>query len=144
MKNKQHQVVASIDVGTNFIRMMIAQITPEQKIIPLEDLYKPTRIGRDTFSHGRIEVDSIYETCETLQGFANTMKDYRVKQYQAVATSGMREAQNCEYVLELIRLKTGLKIRQINTAEERFFLYKAPAQQPAQCPADAARRLYHR
>jgi exopolyphosphatase/guanosine-5'-triphosphate,3'-diphosphate pyrophosphatase len=53
------------------------------------------------------------------------MKEYRVKTYCAVSTSGIREAENRDYVLEQIRLFTGLNVRVINNAEERFFMYKA-------------------
>ena len=62
-------------------------------------------IGRDAFTRKRIELESIRETCHTLQGFKQLMDDYRVKHYRAVATSGLREAENKEYVLEEYRLQ---------------------------------------
>lgn len=69
MCKEKHEVMAAIDVGSNSLRMMIAQVTSEGEIIPLEDLYMPTYIGRDTFSFGRIQLESIHDTCETLKGF---------------------------------------------------------------------------
>ena len=53
------------------------------------------------------------------------MKDYGVKSYWAVSTSGIREAENREYVLEQIRSKTGILIEVINNSQERFLFFKA-------------------
>jgi exopolyphosphatase/guanosine-5'-triphosphate,3'-diphosphate pyrophosphatase len=125
MKKPRHETVAAIDVGSNFSRMMVAEITAEGKILPLEDVWKPTQIGRDTFATGEIEIQSMHTLCETLKGFQMLMKDYRVKHYHAVATSGIREAQNREYVLDQIRVRTGLNVSIINNAEERFYEFKA-------------------
>jgi exopolyphosphatase/guanosine-5'-triphosphate,3'-diphosphate pyrophosphatase len=118
-------IMAAIDVGSNSLRMIIAQVTSDGQVIPLEDLYKPTQIGKDTFSFGRIQVQSIHDTCETLKGFNRLMQDYKLKKYRAVSTSGIREAQNREYVLEQIRIKSGLEVEVINNAQERFLMYKA-------------------
>ncbi|MBC2582861.1 HD domain-containing protein [Clostridium sp. DJ247] len=119
------EVVSVIDVGSNFIRMIIAQIMQNGEITTIEELNKSSNIGRDTFSYGKVNPEAIYETCETLSGFAKIMNDYKVKKYKAVSTSGIREADNRDYVLEQIRLKTGLSVETINSAQERFYMYKA-------------------
>ncbi|NLN88131.1 MAG: hypothetical protein GX133_11130 [Syntrophomonadaceae bacterium] len=125
MKKASRQTAAAIDVGTNFVSMMIAEITPEGMVSPLEDVWKPTQIGRDTFSTGKIELSSTQELSKTLKSFVRLMKDYRVKHYQAVATTGIREAQNREYVLDQISLRTGLKVEVINNLQERFYEFKS-------------------
>jgi len=125
MNKGKIDTVAAIDVGSNTIRMAIAQISPEGEITILEDLRKPTDIGRDTFAFGRIQVESIHDACDLLKGFSRLMQDYHVKIYRAVCTSGIREAENREYVLDQIRLKTGLEPEVINNAQERFLMYKA-------------------
>jgi len=125
MSKSRIDTVAAIDLGTNSIRMMIAQITPSGEILQLEDVWHPTHIGKDTFAYGRIQVETIHDTCDILKGFSKLMHDYRVKHYRAVCTSGMREAENREYVLEQIRVRTGLVIEVINNAQERFLMYKA-------------------
>ncbi|MDQ2086854.1 HD domain-containing protein [Herbivorax sp. ANBcel31] len=125
MEKEKYEVMAAIDVGSNSLRMMIAQVTSEGEIIPLEDLYMPTHIGKDTFSYGRIQVESIHDTCDTLKGFLKIIKDYKLKNYRAVSTSGIREAENREYVLEQIKNRTGLEVEVINNAQERFLMSKA-------------------
>jgi len=121
---KIFEVVASIDIGSNYLRLIIAQINIDGSINVLEELVKTTNIGKDTFSKGRIAVSTIRETCETLKGFTILMKEYKVKNYKAVATSGIREAENREYIIEQIRLASGMRVKIINSAEERFYIYK--------------------
>ena len=125
MGGTNFKVVAAIDVGSNILRLTIAQIDREGKITPLEELRKITHIGRDTFSFGKIDVETIHDTCNSLRNFTKLMEDYHVEHYRAVATSGIREALNCAYMLEQIRLRTGLEVEVINNSEERLITYKA-------------------
>lgn len=126
MKNiKQNQTVAVIDVGSNYLRMMAADIDNTGSIKILEDAIKPTKIGKDTFSNGRISVETIHKTCEDIKGFSQIMKDYRIKHYKAVSTSGIREASNKQYILQQIKLRTGIHVNIINTSQERFYIMKA-------------------
>ncbi|WP_010251332.1 Ppx/GppA phosphatase family protein [Acetivibrio cellulolyticus] len=125
MDRGKYKVMAAIDVGSNALRMMIAQVKPDGEVIPMEDLYQPTNMGKDTFAFGRIQVQSIHDTCDILKGFYRLMQDYKIKDYRAVTTSGIREAENREYVLEQIRIRSGLEVEIINNAQERFLMYKA-------------------
>ncbi|MBU3189673.1 HD domain-containing protein [Clostridium bowmanii] len=126
MNNKgDFKIVAAIDVGSNYLKMTIGEINTQGEVKILEDVVKPTKIGKDTFSKARISVKTIHETCDDLKGFVRLMKDYKIKFYKAVATSGIREAENKQYVLEQIRLRTGLNIESINIAQEQFFMLKA-------------------
>lgn len=120
-----NEAIAAIDIGSNFLKMCIAEITPDGNINILEDVMKSTNIGRDTFSTKRITPETIRTTCADLKNFLQLMKDYKVKHFNAVATSGIREAENKQYILEQIRLRTGIKVISINTAEERYYITKA-------------------
>ncbi|WP_333861776.1 Ppx/GppA phosphatase family protein [Clostridium sp.] len=125
MVENLNELIAVIDVGSNYLRMSIAQVDKKVNIKVLENVIKPTQNGRDTFISGRISINTIHETCATLKGFVNLMKDYNVKYYKAVSTSGIREAENKQYVLEKIRLRVGIDVQAITAAEERFFMLKA-------------------
>ncbi|MBZ9685435.1 HD domain-containing protein [Clostridium estertheticum] len=122
---KAWEIIAAIDVGANYLKMTIGEINTDGEVIILEDVVKPTNIGKDTFSKERISVETIHKTCEDLKGFVKLMTDYKIKSYKVVATSGIRDAENKQYVLEQIRLRTGLNIEAINIAEEQFFMLKA-------------------
>jgi exopolyphosphatase/guanosine-5'-triphosphate,3'-diphosphate pyrophosphatase len=120
-----YSVVAAIDVGTNNLRMTIVQVNEEGEIIVLEDLKKPTTIGNDTFTIGRIMIPTMHDIVKILKGFRLKLKEYKVKSYKAVATSAFREAENREYVLEHIHINTGFDIEVINNSQERYYMYQA-------------------
>lgn len=125
MALQKDEIVAAIDVGSNALRMQIAEIKGNGKTHILEDVRKAVTIGKDTFTYGKVRINTIYEVCEILSGFLKLIKEYRIKTYRAVTTSGVREAANRDYVLDQIHQKTGLTIEIINNAEERFLTYKA-------------------
>lgn len=125
MKKRNSEVVAAVIVGSDFLRMNIAQLFPDGTLTILEDASLPNNIGKDTYAKGRISPKTIKETCSGLKGFSKLMKDYGVKVYRAVGTSGLREADNRDYIIEQIRLVAGLEIEIINNVQERFLIYKA-------------------
>ncbi|MFL0248909.1 HD domain-containing protein [Clostridium neuense] len=122
---QSNENVAAIDIGANFVRMTIAVIKQNGDVEIVDNLQKNTNIGKDTFNFKRIKPESVKEICSILKGFFYIMKDYSIKSYIAVSTSGIRDAENKEYVIEQIRIKTGLKVKIINNAEERFLMLKA-------------------
>lgn len=124
MKNKI-KTVSSIDVGSYNIRMVVAEINRQGEVTILEELRNHTNIGKDTFSDGKVNVDTIHQTCNILKKFAKVMKEYGVKHYRAVSTSGIREADNRSYIIDQIRMRTGLEVEIINNSEERFLTFKA-------------------
>lgn len=116
MKKLKLTKLAAIDIGSNAIRLLIANTyienkNPTYKKISLIRL--PIRLGNDVFSKGKISKNKIKNLIESLEAFKCIMKIHEVSKYIAVATSAMREAQNAKQTLEKIYRKTKLKIRVI-------------------------------
>ena len=116
MKKLKLTKLAAIDIGSNAIRLLIANTyienkNPTYKKISLIRL--PIRLGNDVFSKGKISKNKIKKLIESLEAFKCIMKIHEVSKYIAVATSAMREAQNAKQTLEKIYIKTKLKIRVI-------------------------------
>src|SRR5580693_7242569 len=89
--------VAVIDIGASAIRMRIAEIGPNGEVRNLDSLQQPLRLGKDTFSTGRIQDFTIEDCIKVLLGFRQVMAEYGVTrddQIRAVATSAVREAEN--------------------------------------------------
>jgi len=53
------------------------------------------------------------------------MDEYKVQNYRAVGTSAMREASNGRSVVELVKMRTGLKLEIIEDTIEKFLTYKS-------------------
>ncbi|WP_460167466.1 Ppx/GppA phosphatase family protein [Thermostilla marina] len=111
-------VVAAIDIGSNAIRMMIAQVVAQGQLDVLERVHRPVRMGRDTFRTGRIGARSMRAAVDILRDYQQMMNVYGVQRVRAVATSALREASNADNVLDRIFLACRFNVEVISIAEE--------------------------
>jgi exopolyphosphatase/guanosine-5'-triphosphate,3'-diphosphate pyrophosphatase len=110
--------VAAIDLGTNSLRMVIAEILPDGRIEVLERLQRAARLGQDTFRRGRLGGQSMRAALNVLKDFAQVLRVYNVTRVRAVATSAVREADNADTFLDRAFLAAGLHIEVIDPSEE--------------------------
>ena len=119
---------AAIDIGTNTIRMLIAQVNGDGKIQPLDALQQDVHMGHDTFTKGYIGNDKI-ETCiKAIKNFLKILKQYQITQddqIRAVATSSVREASNRNDFLDRVYIATGINIHIAEEAEVNRYTYMA-------------------
>lgn len=125
MTKKDYELVAAINLGSGYIDMSIVQIKKGGQVELIEKLSHPTDLGGDSFSQGRVGLDTMRECCRVLKDYKKIMNTYGVKRYKAISTSGMREAENREYLIDQIKSKTGLDVKIISVAEERYYIYRA-------------------
>jgi len=126
---KKIPVAAVIDIGSNEIRLHIAQgVKPDEKesktINYLEILSYPLSLGRDTFHAGKLSFDKVDKACEVIKNFLHVAKGYGVRNVRTVAGSAMREAENAEYILDQIKIKTGVSVHVMDDLEEKRHIYK--------------------
>jgi len=119
------KVVAAIDVGSHALRMKIGELNKSGKFKELENIRKIAVLGHDTFTKGKLSFESVDHVCDLLKLFKKSFDDYGVEHYEAMATSAIREASNRDYIVDQIRLKTGLEIDVISNSQEQFLTHKA-------------------
>ncbi len=112
---------AAIDVGSHEIRLYIAENTASEAPRVIEKVRRTLPLGSDTYSTGHISQPLVKECVSILQGFAARLQEYHVQDTVAVATSAFREASNCYRVVDQISRETGLSIRVLSNAEEKFY-----------------------
>lgn len=118
---------AAIDVGSFELELGIFEISDSAGIRSIDHVRHVIAIGKDTFNDGKISYGLVEEMCDVLTDFVRIMKEYRVQDYRAFATTAMREAHNSQIVLDQIRVRTGLEVRIISNSEHRFISFKAVA-----------------
>lgn len=132
------RLVAVIDIGATAIRMDIAEVREHAAVRLLEPLQQPVRLGKDTFSRGRIEQDTIRECIEILRHYRRLLEEYGVTQpgqIRAVATSSVREAANRDVFLDRIYNATQLNVQAIDEIEESRLTFLAAQDVLAGLPA---------
>lgn len=115
---------AAIDLGSNYIKLKIVQYV-SKNIYALENITKPINIGEGVYHLGYIEHERVKEITAILSSFKRIMDGYEVYNYKAVATSAFRIAQNGRNVIEVILMKTGIKIDIVEDTIEKHLTYKS-------------------
>ena len=113
---------AAVDIGSNAIRLLVANVIEEENKEPQfkkSSLVRvPIRLGADSFVIGKISDNNIERMIDAMEAFKLLMKVNGVERYKACATSAMREAKNGQEVADKILEKTGVKIDIIGGKEE--------------------------
>ncbi len=113
---------AAIDIGSNAMRLLIANIVEEDDKDPQFNksslVRVPIRLGQDAFTVGEISPENIDRMVDAMKAFYLLMKVHKVERYMAFATSAMREAYNAKEVVALIRKKADIKIEIIDGKKE--------------------------
>jgi len=117
---------AAIDIGSNAVRLLLSQVI-EGTSAPLfkkEALVRmPIRLGEDAFSARRISDEKTERLIETMVGFRHLITAYPARDFMAVATSAMREAENGAEVVRAVRERSGIALEIIDGAREAAVIY---------------------
>ena len=116
------QKYAAIDIGSNAVRLLIANVITSDSKPPMfkkNSLVRvPIRLGKDVFDQGKISATNSARLSDAIQAFKLLIKTHGVDKYKACATSAMREADNGMEISDKIYDETGIRIELIDGNEE--------------------------
>lgn len=122
---------AAIDIGSNAVRLLIAEIIENNESISFKKntlIRVPVRLGDDAFLHKKLSDKKIIDLVKTMQAFRNLMDVYKVTDYMACATSAMREAKNGQAVADQIKAETGIDLQIVHGEAEAKIIYASHAE----------------
>jgi exopolyphosphatase/guanosine-5'-triphosphate,3'-diphosphate pyrophosphatase len=117
--------LAAIDVGSNSVHMIIADVSDEGHIEVVDRVKEMVRLGRRSFTTGRLTDEAMDMTVRTLSYFKRLARFRRVDAMRAVATSAVREARNRVQFIRRIRRETGLAVEVISGDDEAKLIFEA-------------------
>ena len=123
---------AAIDIGSNAVRLLIADIIVNEKEITFKKntlVRVPLRLGDDAFLDKKISAKKADDLFKTMQAFRNLMDVYHVEDYMACATSAMREASNGPEMVKLIRSKANVNLEIVEGQREANIIYSSHIEQ---------------
>ena len=103
--------LAVIDIGTNSIHMVLAEILPDAGFKILDRFKDMTRLGNGVFSTRRLSEEAMARALEVLKTLVTLARNKGFERIIAVATSAVREAQNGGDFVAFIMEQTGLRVR---------------------------------
>ncbi|MDR1951283.1 MAG: Ppx/GppA family phosphatase [Bacteroidales bacterium] len=122
-------IFASIDIGSNAIRLLFANIFENDKgalaSARTAFIRVPIRLGGDVFFKGTISPEREQKLLKTLAAFKTLIEANDAVAYDAVATSAMREASNGAQIITRIEKELGLRVRIIDGQEEAEIIREA-------------------
>lgn len=123
---------AAIDIGSNAVRLLIADIIENDKEISFKKntlVRVPLRLGDDAFLDKKISPKKSEELLKTMQAFRNLMDVYHVEDYMACATSAMREAVNGPEIVKLILAEANIDLEIVEGQREANIIYSSHIEQ---------------
>ena len=115
--------LAVIDIGTNSIHMVLAEIESDGTYKILDRFKDMTRLGDGTFEQARLSDDAFARGLGVLRNMTTLAKNKGYDRIVMAATSAIREAKNGGDFIEQVAKETGVRIRVITGNEEARLIY---------------------
>lgn len=117
--------LGAIDVGSNSLHMIVAQVDPDGGVTTLWRMKEPVGLGRLSFPSKRLAKDAMERAEATLARFQQAAVQRQCEKLVCIATSAVREATNGGDFIERIRDRLKLNIRVVSAREEARLIYLA-------------------
>jgi len=102
--------LAVLDIGTNSIHLVLAEVEPDSSYKILDRFKDMTRLGDGAFKNRRLSNAAMARGLEVIRTLATLASNKGYERIEAVATSAVREARNGGEFLEEVARQTGLTI----------------------------------
>jgi len=113
---------AAIDIGSNSIRMMAAEVSHGETSILAQDR-QVIRLGESVFRTGQVSAEALTVMQSTLERMSAAYKAFSVVGMRAVATSAVRDAGNQHEFLSSANAALGTNVEIISGPEEARLIH---------------------
>lgn len=124
-REEGEQRIAAIDIGSNSIRQIIADVSPSGGIRVIDEMKAAPRLQAGLVETGELGEEPMRLALEALGRMATLAKQIGCKRVEAVATSAVRGATNGAVFLRRIREETGLRVRVLDGEEEARLAFRS-------------------
>lgn len=119
------QRIAAIDVGSNSIRQIVADVAPNGTIRIVDEMKAAPRLGAGLGKKRMLSESAVAQATEALVRMATLARQIGAKRIEAVATSAVRDAANGPAFLAQVKQAAGLKVRILNGDEEARLAFRS-------------------
>ena len=110
--------LAAIDIGSNSVRLLVAEALRGGTYRILDEEREPTRLGRSVSSQGRLDEEAMDRTIAALRTFKEIASGYQVSSLRTIATCAVRESRNGPEFCRRVREQVGLDVEVISGERE--------------------------
>ncbi len=109
---------AVIDVGSNSVRLLVAQSRADVAYEILDDEKESTRLGQGLVATGLLSAQSMLRTAEAIARMRGIAQGFGVARLRAIGTSAVRDATNQREFLNLVRDRAGIALDVLSEEDE--------------------------
>jgi exopolyphosphatase/guanosine-5'-triphosphate,3'-diphosphate pyrophosphatase len=112
---------AGVDIGTNSVRLLIAEAGPVKtppEIQTLHRLMNITRLGQGVDERGYLDAEAMQRTAAVLRDYRDLIHAEKVETWEVAATSAARDASNADDFMQLVTEIMGTRPRVLSGREE--------------------------
>jgi exopolyphosphatase/guanosine-5'-triphosphate,3'-diphosphate pyrophosphatase len=117
--------IAAVDIGSNSIRMIVADVSPAGEIRVVDEMKAMPRLGVGVDGTGMLADVSMDAAAAALARMATLARQMHADRVDAVATSAVRDAANGGAFLDRVRAETGLAVRVLSGEEEARLSFRS-------------------
>ena len=119
------QRIAAIDIGSNSIRQVVADVSDNGSIRIVDQMKAAPRLGAGVGRKGNLSETAIYQAVAALTRMATLARQLGAKRIEAVATSAVRDAPNGPAFIARVKQEAGLKVRILAGEEEARLAWRS-------------------
>jgi exopolyphosphatase/guanosine-5'-triphosphate,3'-diphosphate pyrophosphatase len=117
---------AVIDVGTNSIKLLVADVRGRD-VQPVHEESRQTRLGKGFYETHRLQPETIAHTAAVVWEFGEIAREKSASSVRVIATSAARDAVNPADLTSAIERASGLKTEIISGAREAEWAFQGAA-----------------
>jgi exopolyphosphatase/guanosine-5'-triphosphate,3'-diphosphate pyrophosphatase len=130
--------IASINMGTNTLLLLIADIGAGGAIVPVHHEQRFPRLGREIDREGMLLASAFDRAAWIVREFRDLATQFQAETLVACATSAVRDARNQEEFLAYVKKNTGVEVEVLRGEEEAYWSYRGATSAFSGAGADRA------
>ncbi len=119
--------IAAIDVGSNSIRLTVAEYHPNAGLTVIDEIKEQPRLAEGVAATGRLDDVAIERAVDGLRRMMEVCRRRGARQIRAVATAAVREAANGADFIQRVQDEFGLPLEIIDGKTEAVLSYRSVA-----------------
>jgi exopolyphosphatase/guanosine-5'-triphosphate,3'-diphosphate pyrophosphatase len=119
--------LGAIDVGSNSIRLLVAEFDPQGGIKVIDEVKDQPRLAAGLAESNNLDEFAMARALQTLARMREVAERRGVKRISAVATSAVREADNGKAFVDRVRREVGIPLRIIDPESEAALSWRSVA-----------------
>lgn len=124
---ERRERLAAIDVGSNSIRLLVAEVGSHSGITVIDEVKEQPRLATGVAQTGRLDANAMERAVAGLRRMNGVCERRGVSRIAAVATAAVREAVNGELFVRRVKEEIGLDLKIIDSDTEAALSYRSVA-----------------